>query len=116
MNRSLMQTFSVAGMHLAGQRLRGLGVLCVAFVALALVLAPQAGAQDNATISGTVADNTGALLPNATIAITNIATTQTRDTTANSVGAFHFGNVGAGTYTLSATATGFQKFTSAVTA
>src|ERR1035441_5619952 len=77
MNSSLMQTFSVAGMRLAGQRLRGLGVLCVAFLALALVLAPQAGAQDNATISGTVADNTGALLLNATIAITNIATTQT---------------------------------------
>lgn len=110
MNRSLMQTFSVVRMQLAGQRLRGLGVLCIAFVALALVLAPQAGAQDNATISGTVADNTGALLPNATIAITNIATTQTRDTTANSVGSFRFGNVGVGTYTLTATASGFQKF------
>ncbi|HZL53207.1 MAG TPA: TonB-dependent receptor [Terracidiphilus sp.] len=111
MNRSLMQTFSVAGMRLASPRIKGFGVLCVAFIALFLTLAPQAGAQDNATISGTVADNTGAMLPNATIALTNIATSQTRETTANSVGAFHFGNVGAGTYTLSATATGFQKFT-----
>jgi hypothetical protein len=110
MNRSLMQTFSVAGMRLAGQRLRGLGVLCVAFIALFLTLAPQAGAQDNATISGTVADNTGAMLPNTTIALTNIATSQTRDTTANSVGSFRFGNVGVGTYTLTATAPGFQKF------
>ena len=110
MNRSLMQTFSVAGMHLAGQRLRGLGVLCVAFVALALVLAPQAGAQDNATITGSVADNTGAMLPNAAVSLSNIATGQTRDTTANSVGAYNFVNVGVGTYTLTVTATGFQKF------
>jgi hypothetical protein len=51
------------------------------------------------------------MVANATVSITNIATGQIREATANSVGAFHFGNVGAGTYTLSATATGFQKFT-----
>src|SRR5450631_1444037 len=110
MNRSLMQTFSLAGMRLSGLRIKGLGTLCVAFIALFLILAPQAGAQDNATISGTVADNTGAMLPSASIALTNIGTGQTRETTANSVGAFRFGNVGVGTYTLTATATGFQKF------
>src|ERR1035438_7249451 len=103
MNRSLMQTFSVAAMRLAGRRIKGLGVLCVAFIALFLILAPQAGAQDNATITGSVADNTGALLPNAAVSHTNIATGQTRDTTANSVGAYNFVNVGVGTYTLTVT-------------
>jgi hypothetical protein len=80
-------------------------------MALLLVLAPRAWAQDNANINGSVADNSGAMVANAAVSITNIATGQTREATANSVGAFHFGNVGVGTYTLTATATGFQKFT-----
>jgi len=100
MNRSLMQTRTV----------KGLGVLWVACIALLLVLAPRAWAQDNANINGTVEDNSGAMIANAAVSITNIGTGQTREATANSVGAFHFGNVGAGTYTLNASATGFQKF------
>ena len=111
MSSSLMQTFFAARIRPAGSRMKGLGSLCIALIALFLILAPQAGAQDNATINGSVADNSGAVVPNAAVSITNTATTQTRDTTANSVGAFHFGNVGYGTYTLSATAPGFQKFT-----
>ena len=110
MNRSLMQTFSVAWIRLACSRVMGLGSLCVALIALLLILAPRAGAQDNATITGTVADTSGAVVSNTAIALTNTATSQTRETTANSVGAYRFGNVGYGTYTLTATAPGFQKF------
>ena len=111
MSSSLMQTFFAARIRPACSRMKGLGSLCIALIALFLILAPQAGAQDNATINGSVADNSGAVVPNAAVSITNNATTQTRETTANSVGAFHFGNVGYGTYTLTATAPGFQKFT-----
>ena len=111
MNRSLMQTFSVAWTRLAGTRIKGLGALCAVFFALALMLVPRASAQDNATITGSIADNTGAMMPNAAIALTNTSTSQTRTTTSNSVGEYRFGNVGYGTYTLTATATGFQKFT-----
>ncbi len=111
MNRSLMQTFSAAQIRLASPRFKGLGALCVAFIALVLILTPRAGAQDNATITGTVADTSGAMVANAAISLTNTATSQMRETTANSVGAYRFANVGYGTYTLTATASGFQKFT-----
>jgi hypothetical protein len=89
----------------------GLAVLWIAFAMMLVVLTPRAWAQDNATINGTVADNSGAVVANATVSITNTGTGVKRETTANSVGAFHFGNVGAGTYTLTANANGFQKFT-----
>ena len=87
------------------------GKLFVAFTALLLVLAPGVWGQDNATISGTVADATGAVLPNAAISLANPATGQTRDSTSNSAGAYRFANVGIGTYTLTASAAGFQKYT-----
>ena len=84
---------------------------CAAFIALLLVLTPGALGQDNATITGTVADSTGAVIQNAAITLTNPATGQTRDTVSNTVGAYRFANVGFGTYTLSGSAQGFQRFT-----
>jgi hypothetical protein len=85
--------------------------LCFTFLAVLLVPAPKAWAQDNATITGTVEDSSGALLPNAAITLTNPATGQTRAATSNSAGAYRFANVGVGTYTLSSSAPGFQKNT-----
>ncbi|MDR3726955.1 MAG: carboxypeptidase-like regulatory domain-containing protein [Terracidiphilus sp.] len=74
------------------------------------LLVPLARAQDNATITGTVADASGALVPNAAITLTNPATSQTRQSVSNTAGIYRFVNVGVGNYSLSATATGFQKF------
>ena len=85
--------------------------VCLAFIAMFLVLAPGAWGQDNATINGTVVDSTGALVPNATISLTNPSTGQARQDTSNSAGAYRFANVGIGTYTLLASAGGFQKYT-----
>lgn len=79
-------------------------------VAVMAVLAPAVWGQDNATITGTVADSSGALIPHADISLTNTATSQERKTTSNTAGAFRIANVGVGTYTLSASAPGFQKF------
>ena len=70
-----------------------------------------AQAQDNATITGTVTDPTGAVVPNAAISLTNPATGQVRQGVSNGAGAYSFPNVGVGTYTITATATGFQKYT-----
>jgi hypothetical protein len=77
----------------------------------AVMLAPLALAQENATITGSVLDPTGAVLPNVTITITNIATGQIRQTASNSAGIYTFANVGVGHFNLEATATGFEKFT-----
>jgi hypothetical protein len=75
-----------------------------------LALAPAGRGQDNATITGTVTDPTGAVVPNAAINLVNPATNQMRQDTSNSAGSYRFPNVGVGTYTLSASASGFQKF------
>jgi hypothetical protein len=84
--------------------------VCFAFIAMFLVLAPGAWAQDNATITGIVADSTGAVVPNAAITLTNPATGRTREAVSNGVGTYRFANVGVGTYSMSASAAGFQKY------
>jgi hypothetical protein len=77
---------------------------------MALLLIPCAGAQENATIVGTVMDSTSAAVPNAEITLTNSATSQERKVTSNSAGIYTFVNVGVGHFTLDATAKGFQKY------
>ena len=84
-----------------------------ASLAIVVVLAGSARAQDNASITGTVTDPSGAAVVNASITITNVATGQVRNTVSNSSGDFLFANVGAGQYTLVASAPGFQKFSRA---
>ena len=83
--------------------------ICFAFLAVLLVPAPRAWGQDNATITGTVADSSGAVIPNAAITLTNPATGQTRETVSNSTGNYRFANVGVGTYSLTVVASSFQK-------
>jgi hypothetical protein len=83
----------------------------VAVLALFFTLIPALRAQENATINGTVTDASGAVVANAQISLTNTATAGERKEVSNSVGAYRFGNVGIGTYTLTATAPGFQTYT-----
>jgi Carboxypeptidase regulatory-like domain len=80
-------------------------------LSLALLVATGARAQENATITGTVTDSTGAVIPNAAITLTNQATGQVRSETSNANGSYAFANLGIGQYTLVASASGFQKFT-----
>ncbi|MGA8529074.1 MAG: carboxypeptidase-like regulatory domain-containing protein, partial [Acidobacteriaceae bacterium] len=93
-----------------GIRLKRRFVWFVALAAL-LVFAPGLRAQENATINGTVTDASGAVVANARLTLTNTATSVVRAEVSNSVGAYRFGNVGIGTYDLTATAPGFQTFT-----
>jgi hypothetical protein len=86
-------------------------VVWLAFVAMLFCLTPSLRAQDNATINGTVMDSTGAVVANAQLSLTNPATGVQRKEVSNSAGAYRFANVGIGTYTLDASAPGFQKFT-----
>jgi hypothetical protein len=84
-------------------------LLAAAFTAVVLVV-PFAWAQENATITGTVSDPTGAVVPNAAITLTNVATGQQRQTVSNANGIYTFNNVGVGRFNIDATAPGFQKF------
>ena len=88
----------------------GASVVRFTFIAILLTFGTAVWAQDNATISGTVLDPSGAAMANVAVSITNIATGQVRETVSNSAGDYRFPNVGAGTYNLAASITGFQKY------
>ncbi len=81
-----------------------------AFLAVLLILTAGAWGQDNATISGTVADPSGGLVANVSISLKNLATGQVRQVTSNTSGVYRFPDVGVGRYTLEASMQGFQKF------
>ncbi len=71
---------------------------------------PSAWAQENATVTGTVLDPTGAAVPNASVTLTATGTGQVRQAVTNNAGIYLFANVGVGQFTLEATAPGFEKF------
>jgi carboxypeptidase family protein len=79
-----------------------LAMLCMAFVAKA---------QDTGYISGTVSDKSGAAVVGAEIALIDVGGNLTRTTTSNSDGAYVIPGLPGGTYNLSVSAKGFQKFT-----
>lgn len=62
------------------------------------------------TITGTVADPSGAVVPGAKVEITNVNTGITRSTTSNSVGGFEFPLISPGAYRLTVEFTGFKKY------
>jgi Carboxypeptidase regulatory-like domain/TonB-dependent Receptor Plug Domain len=83
----------------------------LAFVVLASVGASRLSAQDTGYISGTVSDKSGAAIANATVVISNASGSSTQTTTTNSDGAYVVAGLPGGTYNLSVTAPGFQKYT-----
>jgi hypothetical protein len=75
-------------------------------------MAPRAGAQVlYGSLVGSVSDQSGAVVPQAAISITNRATGQARETMSDSDGRFLIQNVQAGTYDLKVTAAGFRTVT-----
>jgi len=80
---------------------------------LALVLCQVTGylhAQTTATLSGTVVDSTGAVIPGAKVTLTKPAGGDARQTRSNGTGFFNFIAVNAGTYTLSVEAPSFDTW------
>ena len=80
-----------------------------AFVCL-LLLAGVSAAQTSSrgTIRGTVTDQSGAVVPNATVNISQTETGVSRRTTTNSAGLYRFDAVDPGTYNVTAEAAGFS--------
>jgi len=71
----------------------------------------RAGAQvTSGSLSGVVHDSTGAVIPEATVVLTDEATTATRRTVSNSTGAFTFVAVPAGSYMLTINHPGFSSY------
>ena len=65
-------------------------------------------AQERGTLTGTVQDKTGAVIPGARVVVTNTATNTTFTTTSTDVGQFTAPNLTPGTYTLRAEKDGFR--------
>ena len=83
-------------------------LLCLLIVlSTQTLLFGQAGA--TGTILGTVADNSGAVVANAEVAITNLATGVTKNTNTSSSGDFTVPYLQPGTYRVEVHAPGFQK-------
>ena len=61
-----------------------------------------------ATISGTITDNNGAVIPNILVSLTNISTNENRQIVSNGEGFYEFKNLPAGNYNLSSLDVGYQ--------
>ncbi|HYM12091.1 MAG TPA: TonB-dependent receptor, partial [Bryobacterales bacterium] len=87
------------------------GILSLLFVSMLFALpTPELRAQAiTAKVVGTVSDPSGAAVPNATVTVTNVQTSQSRDTKTNAVGNYELSFLPIGAYTLSVEAAGFQK-------
>ena len=86
--------------------------VCLTICLLALGVLPQrAEAQVlYGSVVGTVTDQTGAVVPKASLAITNVNTGQTREATTDDAGYYSIPNVLEGTYDLSVKMTGFRPY------
>jgi hypothetical protein len=84
--------------------------IAITFVLLAaLFSAAPAWAQTASTalVLGTVTDPGGAVVPDATVSLTNTATNETKTLTTNSAGQYVFPGIAPGTYTLKVSKAGF---------
>ncbi len=77
------------------------------FVILPVSALSQAG--PNGTLSGTVTDPQGAVVPGVTVTLTQTATNQVRTQTTNEEGRYVFTNLPIGTYNASVVGNGFQR-------
>ena len=82
-------------------------------IGLLLLFLPYVVAQTalTSTVTGTVTDPSGAVLPKATVELHDVTTTTTRTATTNDSGQYTFTNVAPGSYTISAKAQGFKTAT-----
>ncbi len=81
-------------------------VVALSMLTLATLLAQTVTSGD---VTGTITDQTGAVLPNATVTLKNNATGAAQTTTTNAQGFYRFPFQSPGSYTVTAEVKGFQK-------
>jgi hypothetical protein len=88
----------------------------ISTILMAAAVAPLAWPQaSTGSVSGTVRDQSSAVVPSANVSLTNTATNVTSKTTTNPVGFYIFPGVVPGPYRLTAEASGMQKFEGVLT-
>jgi len=93
---------------------RFVAILACATVGLGLIgsgARPASAQVLYGSIVGTLTDQTGAVVPNATVTATNSSTGLSRQATTDTAGYYSIPNLLEGTYDLSITATGFKTYT-----
>jgi hypothetical protein len=80
------------------------------FVAVCLAANAPLYGQNRASITGTVRDSTGAVLPNAEVAVTDVSTGVTLKTATNTEGDYLVAGLPESTYNLKIAASGFKTF------
>ena len=90
-----------------------IGILLLTIIGLILICpnAARGQAVNSAQIHGTVADPTGAVVPNATIQATHVDTGTVRTTTSGSSGDYVLPNLAVGAYSIEIKASGFERYT-----
>ncbi|HQU82079.1 MAG TPA: TonB-dependent receptor [Pyrinomonadaceae bacterium] len=84
------------------------GFLLISVFVLTLGIFAQS---NTGTIIGQVEDTNGAIVPNATVTVTNVGTNETRTVTTNNDGFFEVPSLSTGVYKITAKASGFQDST-----
>ena len=109
MRPSCRQVHKVTRTTNAESRLSSLAVLGLSFITLFGLIAVSLHAQvAGARISGTVRDNTGAVISGAQVAIKDTASDLTRELVTNQSGVYSAPNLSPGPYTVTASAKGFN--------
>lgn len=89
---------------------RVLWVTLATSMLIGLTVLPAVGANPTGTIVGTVTDSSGAIIPDATVTVTNQGTAESRTMKTNVSGDFNFPILAVGNYTLKVEKEGFQVF------
>src|SRR4051794_37712871 len=89
-------------------RILGAARALAAAALFVVAAAAPAVAQDTGTVSGTIVDTSGQLVPGATVTLVNEGTADTRTLTSSETGAFAFRAVPPGTYTVRVELQGFR--------
>jgi Carboxypeptidase regulatory-like domain len=84
--------------------------LTLLFVALLALLASPVLAQTTGSISGEVKDEKGAVVTNATVAVRNVKTNESRTTHTDGEGRYRFLGMPVGDYEITVESTGFAKY------
>ncbi|MCC7341990.1 MAG: TonB-dependent receptor [Bryobacterales bacterium] len=85
--------------------------LLVALVVFSLICVPASAQVLYGSIVGTVGDPTGAVIPGATVKVTNTGTGLSRETTSDAAGRFSMPSLLPGRYSVAVTSTGFSSLT-----
>ena len=91
---------------MSSQRISAGYSLCLATLLILLILssAPSSAQVSGATLSGTITDSSGGVLPETQVAITNVATGVTTKVTTNSDGVYISANLLPGEYNVTVSA------------